>query len=67
LYLKGLSAYSASAGLEYWFFEAFDENWKSAEGPAGGKWGMWAADRTAPPHQVIASIAMLISPQDEWP
>jgi len=57
-YLKDLDAYAASVGLEYWFFEAFDENWKTAEGPVGVSWGMWKADRT--PHAVITNIARLI-------
>jgi exo-beta-1,3-glucanase (GH17 family) len=66
-YLHDLSAYSASVGLEYFFFEGFDENWKNAEGPVGGKWGLWTADRTAPPHMIIQNISSLIQPQDEWP
>jgi exo-beta-1,3-glucanase (GH17 family) len=60
LYLKDLDAYAASVGLEYWFFEAFDENWKTLEGPVGVSWGMWKADRT--PHAVITGIAQLIAP-----
>jgi exo-beta-1,3-glucanase (GH17 family) len=66
-YLQDLNAYSVSSGLEYWFFEGFDENWKNAEGPVGGEWGLWTADRSAPAHQVIANIASLIPSKDEWP
>jgi exo-beta-1,3-glucanase (GH17 family) len=66
-YLKDLDAYSVSVGLEYWFFEAFDENWKNTEGPAGGKWGMWTPDRAAPPHPIVSTIATLIPQQDQWP
>jgi exo-beta-1,3-glucanase (GH17 family) len=54
-YLKDLDAYAASVGLEYWFFEAFDEQWKTTvEGPVGASWGIWKADRT--PHAVIAQL-----------
>jgi len=73
-YLKDLNAYAFGAGLEYWFFEGFDESWKSstahtgsAEGDVGGKWGMWQADRTMPPHQIIQQIATLIPASQEWP
>jgi hypothetical protein len=57
---------SVRLNFTYFFFEAFDENWKTAEGAVGGKWGMWNAARTTP-HQVISTIDTLIPAQDKWP
>jgi hypothetical protein len=65
-YLKDLHAYSVRSNLTYFFFEAFDENWKGAEGPVGAKWGMWNSARTTP-QQVISTIDTLIPAQDKWP
>jgi exo-beta-1,3-glucanase (GH17 family) len=65
-YLKDLNAYSVRTGLTYFFFEAFDENWKGAEGPVGSKWGMWNPARTTP-HLVISTLDTLIPAQDKWP
>jgi exo-beta-1,3-glucanase (GH17 family) len=66
-YLHDLNAYSVASGLDYWFFEGFDEAWKVDEGAVGGKWGMWTSDRTAPPHPVIVNLATEIPASDEWP
>jgi exo-beta-1,3-glucanase (GH17 family) len=73
-YLHDLNAYSASVGLEFWFFEGFDEAWKTAEGPVGGKWGMWDAVRpatgyndTAGQHLIITNLATEIPSTTEWP
>jgi exo-beta-1,3-glucanase (GH17 family) len=66
-YLHDLNAYSVASGLDYWFFEGFDEAWKVDEGAVGGKWGMWTSDRTAPPHLVITNLATEIPATDEWP
>ena len=66
-YLHDLNAYAASVGLDYWFFEGFDESWKVAEGAVGGEWGMWTSDRTAPPHLVIMNLASEIPASAEWP
>jgi exo-beta-1,3-glucanase (GH17 family) len=64
-YLKDLHAYSSRTGLEYWFFEAFDEAWKGAEGGVGSKWGLYTTTRT--PHAIVTSLASLIEPQQMWP
>ncbi|HEX3854207.1 MAG TPA: hypothetical protein VHW01_24760 [Polyangiaceae bacterium] len=68
-YFKDLNAYATKSGLQIWAFEAFDENWKgtaahtgASEGMVGAEWGLWAADRSAPPHAVVANIATLFSP-----
>ncbi|HEY4102957.1 MAG TPA: hypothetical protein VGM44_03665 [Polyangiaceae bacterium] len=64
-YLHDLNQYSLQSGLEYWFFEGFDEAWKGAEGGVGAKWGMWMDSRQ--PHPVISNIATEILPQEMWP
>ncbi len=72
-YLRDINRYSASVGLEYWFFEAFDESWKNEEGPVGGAWGLWPANRSMPGRQVIAGLPIpprvtsLIPAVDMWP
>jgi exo-beta-1,3-glucanase (GH17 family) len=72
-YLLDIDRYSASVGLEYWMFEAFDESWKNEEGPVGGRWGLWPADRSKPGREVIVRLpirptsASLIPPADMWP
>jgi exo-beta-1,3-glucanase (GH17 family) len=66
-YLHDLNAYSVASGLDYWFFEGFDESWKVAEGAVGGKWGLWTSIRTDPPHLVITNLATEIPATDEWP
>jgi exo-beta-1,3-glucanase (GH17 family) len=66
-YLHDLNAYSVTSGLEYWFFEGFDEAWKISEGPVGGDWGMWTSDRTAPPHLIITNLATEIPATSMWP
>ncbi len=70
-YLHDLNQYSLKSGLEYWFFEGFDEAWKGAgasgEGSVGAKWGMFTTNRTAPPHKVIANIQTIIPMAEQWP
>jgi exo-beta-1,3-glucanase (GH17 family) len=72
-YLHDVDRYSASVGLEYWLFEAFDERWKNNEGPVGGAWGLWPADRNLPGRQIIAGLpipptsASLIPAVNMWP
>jgi exo-beta-1,3-glucanase (GH17 family) len=64
-YLHDLNQYSLHSGLEYWFFEGFDEAWKGVEGGVGSKWGMWNDARQ--PHPVIVNLATEILPQEMWP
>ena len=63
-YLHDLNQYSLKVNLEYFFFEGFDEAWKSAEGAVGGKWGMFTAART--PHPIITNINTLIPTAEGW-
>jgi|GEM_PF-1569846 exo-beta-1,3-glucanase (GH17 family) len=57
-YLHDLHAYAFSVGLQYWFFEGFDEPWKaSMEGGVGDKWGLWKLDHTTP-HQVVTTAGL---------
>jgi exo-beta-1,3-glucanase (GH17 family) len=54
-YLHDIHVYCMGVGLQYYFFEGFDEPWKaSMEGGVGDKWGMWKNDRT--PHLVIQNL-----------
>jgi exo-beta-1,3-glucanase (GH17 family) len=72
-YLRDINRYSATVGLEFWVFEAFDESWKNEEGPVGGAWGLWPANRNMPGRQVIAGLpipptrASIIPSADMWP
>jgi exo-beta-1,3-glucanase (GH17 family) len=73
-YLHDLDAYAASVGLEYWFFEGFDEAWKISEGAVGGAWGLWQAARPATgsndqagQHLVIANLSTEVPPTQQWP
>src|SRR5580658_112721 len=72
-YLRDMNRYSAAVGLEYWVFEAFDESWKNEEGPVGGAWGLWPANRDLPGRAVIAGLpnpptkTSLIPAADMWP
>ena len=63
-YLHDLNQYSLKVDLEYWFFEGFDEAWKSKEGAVGGKWGMFTAARA--PHAIITNINTLIPTAEGW-
>lgn len=64
-YLQDLNDYSMLTGIEYWFFEGFDEPWKAGEGPVGDQWAMWYVDRK--PKKVISQIATYISATEMWP
>jgi len=64
-YLYDVHAYSLRSGLEYWFFEGFDEPWKSVEGEVGDKWALWNLNRT--PKQAITQIDSLIPAVARWP
>lgn len=44
-YLSEFTSWARSNGVRYFYFEAFDEPWKSrAEGSVGGHWGLWDRD-----------------------
>jgi len=44
-YLSDFTAWARSNGVRYFYFEAFDEPWKSkTEGSVGGHWGLWDND-----------------------
>jgi len=49
-YLGDFMKWARKSGVEYFYFEAFDEQWKaSREGPCGSCWGLWdSAGRLKP-------------------
>lgn len=64
-YLSVLHTYAMKSGLEYWFFSAFDENWKGHdEGSVGNKWGMWKSDRS--PHDIIRHVENIVPVENGW-
>lgn len=41
-FFKNFISWARANGIEYYYFEAFDEPWKSQyEGPQGAHWGIW--------------------------
>jgi exo-beta-1,3-glucanase (GH17 family) len=48
-YLTNLSITLSNAGYSGFYFEAFDEQWKTAEGPWGTHWGLLNADGSSKP------------------
>jgi exo-beta-1,3-glucanase (GH17 family) len=46
-YFRNFISWARAEGVDYFYFEAFDESWKSFyEGPQGAHWGVWAEDGT---------------------
>jgi exo-beta-1,3-glucanase (GH17 family) len=37
-------SWAEAKNVEYFYFEALNENWKTTEGPQGIHWGLWTAD-----------------------
>jgi exo-beta-1,3-glucanase (GH17 family) len=65
-YLHDLHLYCFKVGLEYFFFEGFDEPWKATmEGGVGDKWGLFNVDRTTK-HQVMANLSTEIQNCMMW-
>jgi exo-beta-1,3-glucanase (GH17 family) len=49
-YLDEFMEWAYDRGVEYFYFEAFDELWKDArEGSCGSHWGLWTVDETLKP------------------
>jgi hypothetical protein len=49
-FFKNFISWARAEGLEYFYFEALDEPWKSAyEGPQGAHWGVWDKDGNLKP------------------
>jgi exo-beta-1,3-glucanase (GH17 family) len=43
-------SWARAEGVDYFYFEAFDESWKAApEGPQGAHWGVWDKDGNLKP------------------
>lgn len=50
LYLSQFIAWAEARNVRYYFFEAFDEAWKTAEpSRVGPHWGLWRSDRSMKP------------------
>ena len=44
-YLADFMSWSEARGVDYFYFEAFDEPWKAQrEGSVGANWGIWDND-----------------------
>ncbi len=44
-YFQNFVSWARAEGVDYFYFEAFDESWKSAyEGPQGAAFGTWTSD-----------------------
>jgi exo-beta-1,3-glucanase (GH17 family) len=49
-YFENFISWARAEGVAYFFFEAFNENWKSAdEDLQGANWGLWTEDGTLKP------------------
>jgi exo-beta-1,3-glucanase (GH17 family) len=49
-YFENFISWARAEAVDYFYFEAFDESWKSAyEGPQATHWGLWDADGTLKP------------------
>ncbi|MEQ8771098.1 MAG: hypothetical protein RIB60_11390 [Phycisphaerales bacterium] len=48
LFYRAFASWAKEAEQPYFYFEAFDENWKGGDDPAEVEkhWGLWRADRT---------------------
>jgi exo-beta-1,3-glucanase (GH17 family) len=54
-YLKDFATWASASGIDYFYFEAFDEQWKaSREGPCGSCWGLWDSNGNLKPQ--IANV-----------
>lgn len=49
LFTEAIALLGAKEGMSFMLFSAFDEAWKSEEGPVGANWGIWRADRSEKP------------------
>jgi exo-beta-1,3-glucanase (GH17 family) len=49
-FFKNFISWARAEGVDYFYFEAFDEPWKAAyEGPQGAHWGVWDKDGNLKP------------------
>jgi hypothetical protein len=49
-YFENFISWARAEGVDYFYFEAFDESWKSVyESPQGAHWGLWTEDGTLKP------------------
>jgi exo-beta-1,3-glucanase (GH17 family) len=49
-FFKNFISWARAEGVDYFYFEAFDEPWKAAyEGPQGAFWGIWDKDGNLKP------------------
>lgn len=47
-YLAGFAQWANTNSVEYYYFEAFDESWKSENG-TGAHWGLWTTGASLKP------------------
>jgi exo-beta-1,3-glucanase (GH17 family) len=41
IFMSKFMEWAKAAGAHYWYFDAFDEDWKTEEGNVGPHWGIW--------------------------
>lgn len=65
IFFQNFVSWARANAMEYFYFEAYDENWKANyEGPQGAHWGIWDKDGNMKPGmQVVFQGAILA---DNW-
>ena len=63
-YLHDATSWAHAEGIPYFYFEAFDEDWKAAEdeGAVGAHWGIWTGALALKPGRLPLEAAPLLIP-----
>ena len=65
LYIKKMKSWALNNNIQYFWFEAFDENWKKTnEGEVGAHWGIWGT--TGNLKYLISDQYFMIFRPSEW-
>jgi hypothetical protein len=64
-YLLDFVSWAVTNGIDYFYFEGFDESWKLAsEGPVGSHWGIWDTNGVIKPGMASVFSGSLLP--DTW-